>query len=83
MTQAEAFRRAGLIGIREPAAKAEPTNLVDEDECCAPRLIRALKRLDGDHWTCPKCGCSWSAKTNTEASIRHWSPEIVMEVIRL
>lgn len=83
MTQAEGFRRAGLFGIREPAESAVPTNVIDEDGCCSPRLVRALKTLAGDTWACPKCGCNWSARTETDSSIRRWTPDLEMEVIRL
>lgn len=83
MTQSECLRRAGLFGIREPYESAAPTNLVMEDDCCSPRLVRALKTLTGDSWTCPKCGCNWTARTDTDLSIRRWTPDLEMEVIRL
>lgn len=77
------------IQLREPVAVARPavapvTNMLDEDECCAPRLVKAL---NGGHaaeeWACPRCGTEWRGVMQTEASVRRWSPQSAIQVIRL
>jgi hypothetical protein len=80
---------AGDSGESKPAAGLpahsdgnSPTNMVDEDECCAPRLTKALgKGFEGDSWICPKCGCDWYAAYETEG-VRHWSARPYMEVLK-
>lgn len=77
------------VQLREPAVVQHPavariTDMMDEDECCAARLGKALAGgHNGDAWTCPKCGCEWHGHMMPEASIRHWSPQSDIQVIRL
>lgn len=86
---ANAFWKAGAtvpLRLQEPAVQApepeQPTDMVDEDSCCQKRLIRALRAgLASDPWQCPECGCQWHGKTNTESSVRRWSPVVEISVI--
>jgi hypothetical protein len=53
-----------------------------EDECCNPRLMRALKsgKLDkADTWTCPACGTEW--KPEQHGPVKHWKPVNWMELL--
>lgn len=55
------------------------TNFVDNDECCAPRLAKALRKGVGDEsWVCPKCGCTWIATVDEANGLRRWSPEVLI-----
>ena len=58
-----------------------PINFADPDECCGPALSAAL--LSGvlelvDEWMHEECGCQW--KANTIGTVRHWTPQPMIEV---
>lgn len=63
----------------------EITEMHDDDPCCAARLGKALRAgsIHGNRWTCPKCGCAWQARMLPELSTRHWSPDPMIEVLRM
>ena len=69
--------------LSEPARPEPPVqemNIVDEDSCCGPRLVRELRvKNPGENWFCPKCGCEWRVKP--ESGVRRWSPVIEVSVI--
>jgi hypothetical protein len=77
---------SGAVPIRltEPA-RPEPNremDLVDQDDCCGPKLVRALnKGVNGDTWQCPACGCEWKAHLVPEQSVRRWSPVVDIAVL--
>ncbi len=58
--------------------------MFDHDPCCTKAFQRASLKgeLSTNVWTCPKCGCLWMGHTNTEASIRTWRPQEMIEIIR-
>jgi len=79
-----AMKREPVKALAINTANLDVTNMMDEDECCTSRLGRALNAGHaGDNWTCPKCGCVWSGRIESDASVRHWSPQPSIEVIRL
>lgn len=61
--------------------KPMPLNSVEDDDCCAGKLRRALfAGLKADSWTCPKCGCDW--KPRQVGPLRHWEPHEAVSVFR-
>lgn len=53
------------------------------DECCGPHWEKALQsgQLEAvDSWTCPDCGCTWTAQVTGE--IRVWYPRVEIVVFR-
>jgi hypothetical protein len=60
--------------------QAALTYTVQEDNCCGPRLRRALRSEHKPHesWTCPGCGCEWTPEPRGEIVL--WSPVVLMEV---
>lgn len=73
-----------------PASKPEQAivhgvrlNSVEGDECCGPKITRALGdgKLDAiNEWECPKCGMKWTPETHGD--IRHWMPRPYVAVLR-
>ncbi len=55
------------------------------DNCCILAFQEAslAGELNTNVWTCPKCGCLWLGHTNTEASIRTWRPQEMIEILRM
>jgi hypothetical protein len=71
------------LRLSEPA-RPEPAremDLVDQDDCCGPKLVRALNRgVNFDTWFCPACGCEW--RVRMEESVRRWSPVVEAAVLK-
>ena len=56
-------------------------NFVTEDDCCNPRLLKALRKgIQGESWVCPKCGCTWLAAFDPATGLTVWSPEVFVAV---
>jgi hypothetical protein len=71
--------------LDEIQERARVVDLVDPEPCCARRLNRALfGGHEGDSWTCPQCGCDWTAqRTEGQAgTIRRWSARPAFVVLR-
>lgn len=73
------------IRLSEPARPELPPremDLVDRDDCCGPKLVRALNRgIGSDTWQCPACGCEWRGQLIPEQSIKRWSPVVEVQVL--
>ena len=63
---------------------ANTLNIVEEDECCAARLSKALL-ADANlrsPWYCPKCGTEWHPTQIPNTNIQHWQPIVECAVIK-
>jgi hypothetical protein len=72
------------IRLRELALTPSALSTFESDPCCDPPLTKAMrdgKLADVDTWTCPKCGCTWTAQLI--GGIKHWSPVPLIEVLRV
>jgi len=86
-----AANAALLVGATVPIRLSEPApaqpiqrdlDIVDDDPCCNPKLVRALARgVTADVWACPKCDTTWKADAETVPGVRRWSPHAHIEVI--
>jgi hypothetical protein len=60
------------------------TQTYQEDECCGKHIAKAIRAgtvgVSGA-FTCPKCGCEWSADQIGERMF-HWTPRPIIEVFR-
>lgn len=58
--------------------------MFEHDDCCTQKFQQAS--LDGllstGVWTCSECGCLWIGHVNTEASVRVWRPQEMIEILR-
>lgn len=68
----------------------ELLNILHPDDCCNPRLSKALekKRVLGDVWLCPKCGVEWRAVLKVsddeeQTPYRKWEPHCTISVFRV
>ena len=63
---------------------ANTLNIVEEDECCAARLSKALLADANlrNPWYCPKCGTEWRPNL-TMNTPRYWQPIVECAVIKL
>jgi hypothetical protein len=61
----------------------KPTDIVNEDECCSPRLTKALRNgMSAESWVCPSCGCTWTVAADEARRMRRWSPEVAIAIWR-
>ena len=64
------------------AAVAQGMDIVQPDDCCSQRLLRALRvGLDAPDWECPKCGTVWVKTVEGEA--RTWRPDVTLDIVPL
>lgn len=76
--------------VMEPVSEASgvvmapvlgPVNSIDEDECCAGGLSRALlAAAELQSFTCPKCGTDW--KPADVDGFRRWSPLVSFAILK-
>lgn len=58
--------------------------MFEHDDCCtkAFTIASVAGELSTNIWTCPECGCPWIGHVNTEASVRVWRPQEMIEILR-
>lgn len=66
-----------------PPAVAIGMDIVVPDRCCQGPLQKAIRSgaIAGLDWVCPRCGAGWICKV--EGDVRYWSPDDVLELIKL
>ena len=82
---AETPRAAGGSEYVQKTESPAYTEVPEQDDCCNKPFAlasRAGKLAGVTVWTCPKCGCDWTSR-DAGAGVRHWTPDVQFEVLRL